>query len=519
MRQVLNSKLAAACSVLVLAGCASGPGPAVAPVPDPALAATEAEALIDSADVYDHVAFLASDELAGRDTPSPGLEAAAEYIARRFNALGLEPAGDDGGWLQRWPFVRASFDADRSRLRVEGEAGGASLAFGQQWFALPIAPEQEHVEAGLVYAGDVGTEAYPAEAEGRIVAVTSGPSLGMELFNEIRYATEAHAAGLLVILHPDVPEAAIPAITGQVKGLPSQPIPVLGVSRPAAAELFAAGGVRLDSVAPVGAPDSVPLPIGDLGFDVDLRISMDREEHRPPNVAGLLRGSDPQLRDTYVVYTAHFDHVGIGSPDAEGDSIYNGADDDASGTTLVLEVAEAFASLPEAPRRSVLFLAVSGEEKGLLGARHWADSPTVPLAGVVANINADMVGRNAPDTLIVIGGEYSSLGALTERIAAEHPEFGLVIAPDPDPSENAFFRSDHVAFVRKRIPAVFLTTWLHEDYHAPSDEVDGIDADKLARVSRLAFRLGWEIAQDPIPPSWNPGAWDEVSRILEESPF
>jgi hypothetical protein len=519
MRQVLNPKLVVACSALVLPGCASGPGPEVAPAPDPALAATAAEALIDSAGVYHHVAFLASDELAGRDTPSPGLEAAAEYIARRFDALGLEPAGYDGDWLQRWPFVQASFQADESRLRVRGEGGGASLAFGQQWFALPVAPEQEQVEAGLVYGGDVGSEAYPAEAEGRFVAVTSEPSLGMELFNEIRYAAEARVAGLLIILHPGLPEAAIPAITGQVKGLPAQPIPVLGVSRTAAAELFAAGGVQIDSIAPVEAPGGGTKRIGELGFDVDVRVAMAREEHRPPNVAGLLRGSDPRLRDTYVVYTAHFDHVGIGSPDAEGDSIYNGADDDASGTALVLEVAEAFASLPEAPRRSVLFLAVSGEEKGLLGARHWADSPTVPLAGVVANINADMVGRNAPDTLIVIGGEYSSLGALTERIAAERPELGLEIAPDPDPSENAFFRSDHVAFVRKRIPAVFLTTWLHEDYHAPSDEVEGIDAEKLARVSRLAFRLGWEIAQDSIPPSWNPGAWDEVSRILEESPF
>ena len=239
----------------------------------------------------------------------------------------------------------------------------------------------------------------------------------------------------------------------------------------------------------------------------------------PPNVVGILHGSDPELSDTYVVYSAHFDHVGIGSPDASGDSIYNGADDDASGTALVLEVAEAFASLPEAPRRSIVFLAVSGEEKGLLGARHWAENPTVPIEGVVANINADMVGRNAPDTLIAIGAEYTSLGTLSENVAAARPELGLVVAPDPDPSENAFFRSDHVAFVRQGIPSVFYTTWLHEDYHAPSDEAEGIDADKLARVSRLAFRVGLEVAQNPAPPSWNPGAWDEVSRILEDSPF
>ena len=135
----------------------------------------------------------------------------------------------------------------------------------------------------------------------------------------------------------------------------------------------------------------------------------------------------------------------------------------------------------------MMFLLVSGEEKGLLGARYWASNPTVPIDEVVANINADMVGRNAPDTLIAIGGEYSSLGTLAERVATDRPELGLVIAPDPDPSEGAFFRSDHVAFVREGIPSLFLTTWLHEDYHEPSDELEGIDGDKLARVSRLAF--------------------------------
>jgi len=304
-----------------------------------------------------------------------------------------------------------------------------------------------------------------------------------------------------------------------VGGLPPQEIPVVGVLRSAAGELFAAEGLDIDVAAPAEpAAEFVP-GVVDLGLDLTIRAMIERVEFHPPNVIGVLQGSDPELRDTYVVYSAHFDHVGIGAPDADGDSIYNGADDDASGTALVLEVARAFSSLPEPPRRSVVFLAVSGEEKGLLGARHWATHPTVPIEAVVANVNADMVGRNAPDTLIAIGGEYSSLGDLSANVAASHPDIGLVVAPDPDPSENAFFRSDHVAFVREGIPAIFYTTWLHDDYHAPSDEVDSIDADKLARVARLAFWVGWEVAQDPEPPAWNPGAWDEVSKILEESPF
>ena len=500
-------------AISALAACSSSPAPDVAPDPHAAVAA--AATRIDSAGILGHVAFLASDELAGRDTPSPGLEAAAEYIARRFDALGLTPAGDDGGWLQRYPYISSSFDAEASSLMAEGEGGGASLAFGEQWFAMPLGPDHERLHAGVVYGGAVGDNAYPPEAEGRVVAVTSGPGLGMELFTEIGYAVQSGAAGLLIILNPAIPAQAIPSITEQVAGLPAQEIPVLGVLRSAAADLFKAAGLDIDAVAPTEG-SGTPM---DLGFDLSIRVAMDREEFDPPNVVALLPGSDPALGESYIVYSAHFDHVGIGTPDAEGDSIYNGADDDASGTALVLEVAEAFAALPEPPKRSVLFLAVSGEEKGLLGANYWANNPTVPIEGVIANINADMVGRNAPDTLIAIGGEYSSLGTLSEQVAAAHPELGLVIAPDPDPSENAFFRSDHVAFVRKQVPAVFYTTWLHEDYHAPSDEVDEIDADKLTRVARLAFLVGWNVAESTTTPSWNPGAWDEVSRILAESPF
>ncbi|MFC1531096.1 M20/M25/M40 family metallo-hydrolase [Gemmatimonadota bacterium] len=217
--------------------------------------------------------------------------------------------------------------------------------------------------------------------------------------------------------------------------------------------------------------------------------------------------------------SAHFDHVGIGEANAEGDSIYNGADDDASGTSALIEVARAFQSMPRPPRRSVLFLAVSGEEKGLLGSAHYASEPTVPIGGIVANINLDMIGRNAPDTVIAVGQEYTSLGEMSRRIASHHPELGLTVAPDPDPSEQAFFRSDHLVFVKKDIPAIFFTTWDHEDYHQPSDEADAIDSDKAARVARLTFLLTWHVGEEDQPPSWNEGAIEEVHEILENSPF
>ncbi len=504
---------------LAVLGCSGSPAPEVAPAPDPMAEASRAAADIDAEGIRAHIAFLASDELAGRDTPSPGLEAAAEYIARRFEALGLEPGGTDGGWLQRYPFVSTSFDAGNSELSARGERGGASLVFGEQWFALPVARERELVEGSAVFAGSADRSEFPEEIGDRIAVVTTGPDLGSELFGLIRSATDAGAAGLVLVLHPSIPEQAIPAIVGQVRGLPEQPIPVVGILRSAAGELFSVGGTEIDVVAPADGAEAADPGLTQLGIELTIRTVLHRHDSEPPNVVAVLRGSDPDLRDTYVLYSAHFDHLGTGAPDAEGDSIYNGADDDASGTALVLEVARAFASLPGPPRRSIVFLAVSGEEKGLLGSRYWAENPTAPIDRIVANLNADMVGRNVPDTVIMIGGEYSSLGPLSETIASSRPELGLVVAPDPDPSENAFFRSDHISFVREGVPAVFFTTWMHDDYHAPSDEVESIDADKLARISRLAFLVGWEVAQAREPPTWNPGAWDEVSEILKDSPF
>jgi Zn-dependent M28 family amino/carboxypeptidase len=214
------------------------------------------------------------------------------------------------------------------------------------------------------------------------------------------------------------------------------------------------------------------------------------------------------------------EHVGIGAPDAAGDSIYNGADDNASGTAGVLEVAEAFASLPEAPARSVIFLAVSGEEKGLLGAMAYVeDPPLIDTEDVVANVNLDMISRLAPDTIIGIGQEYSTLQTVLDQIQEHHPELGLSVILDPVPEERYFFRSDQLPFIQAGIPAVFFTTADHEDYHQPSDEAWKVDNDKAARVSRLAFLLAYHVAQDPTAPEWTEEGWAKVQEMLGGSPF
>jgi Zn-dependent M28 family amino/carboxypeptidase len=296
-------------------------------------------------------------------------------------------------------------------------------------------------------------------------------------------------------------------ISQMASQLINQPAPffLLGVDYASAQQVFTAAGQDLDALR-AGANQVVPLE----GATLETRVKKVTEETNPPNVVATLMGSDPTLRNEYVVFSAHMDHVGVGAPDASGDSIFNGADDDASGTATMLEVAEAFASLPTRPARSMIFLAVSGEEKGLLGSAAFAANPPMPIERMIANINLDMVGRNAPDSIIAIGNEYSSLGTLVQEVATKHADLGLTVAPDLWPEENLFFRSDHFNFAKAGVPAIFFTTGLHDEYHQQSDEVDLIDLDKISRVGRLVFHLAWEIATRPTAPTWTEKGITEV---------
>jgi Zn-dependent M28 family amino/carboxypeptidase len=248
--------------------------------------------------------------------------------------------------------------------------------------------------------------------------------------------------------------------------------------------------------------------------DVRMTVTVGRRtiaEESAPNVVGILRGSDPVLRDEYIVYSAHMDHVGVGRP-VDGDSIFNGADDDASGTVAIIELAEAFASLPVRPRRSLIFMTVSGEEKGLFGSRWYSENPTCPLDRTVANVNIDMIGRNWRDTIVAIGKQESSLGPLVERIAAEHPELRMAVIDDPWPEESFFTRSDHYNFARKGVPILFFFSGTHADYHRPGDEAEKIDSEKMARIGRLIFYLGLEVANADERPQWDPNAYERVVK-------
>jgi Zn-dependent M28 family amino/carboxypeptidase len=238
-----------------------------------------------------------------------------------------------------------------------------------------------------------------------------------------------------------------------------------------------------------------------------------------PNVAGLLRGSDPRIRDEVVVFTAHLDHLGIGEP-VNGDSIYNGALDNASGSAALLEVARAFARLPKPPRRSVLFLAVTAEEKGLLGSDYFAEYPTVPSERIVANLNLDVLAMLYPLRQVVpMGAEHSTLEATVKRAASQ---MGIELGPDPFPEEVFFVRSDQYSFVRRGVPSLFLfwgfksdsgvdaaarfREWGRTRYHTPQDDLSQpMDLEAGARHAQINFLVGLDVANADGRPAWKPG--------------
>jgi Zn-dependent M28 family amino/carboxypeptidase len=220
-----------------------------------------------------------------------------------------------------------------------------------------------------------------------------------------------------------------------------------------------------------------------------------------PNVVGILEGSDPQLKDEYIVLSAHMDHVGIGNP-IDGDSIMNGADDNASGTAAVIEAAEAFALMNPRPKRSIIFLAVSGEEKGLWGSQWYSENPSVPISQIVADVNTDMIGRNWTDTIVAIGKEYSDLGETLDRVNSQHPELNMTAIDDIWPEERFYYRSDHYNFAEKGVPVLFFFNGTHEDYHGVNDEIEKVDAEKATRIVKLMFYLSLEIANNPERPRW-----------------
>ncbi|HEV2149395.1 MAG TPA: M28 family peptidase [Longimicrobiaceae bacterium] len=475
--------------------------------------------------MYSRIAFLASDAMRGRNTPSPELNIAAQALIDHHRRLGLEPAGENGTYLQWYPFPLRGLNTAGTRLDVVTSRGTQTLRLGRDFFTRGATTAD--VSAPLVFVGKGTAEALgEGSLRERAAVVTLPGTWGVPFRVERnRQAAAARQAGASAVIHvldatwtadsiakyQEFTARPTRALGGAAPGLPG--FPQFFVTQAAARRMFAAGNVNFDQAlqaAASGDARQVPLAGVRITGGAPFR-DLDREE--APNVVAVLRGSDPALRDEYVVLSAHFDHEGVGRPDASGDSIYNGADDNGSGTAALMEISEAMASLPTRPRRSVVFLHVSGEEKGLLGSEWYSDHPTLPLQQIVANVNVDMIARNSPDSIVVIGKDYSTLGPTVNAIRARHPELNLVAADDIWPQERFFFRSDHFNFARKEVPSIFFFSGVHPDYHRPGDHVEKIDADKAARVARLVFYLANEVANADQRPQWDPAGLAEVRAL------
>jgi hypothetical protein len=511
---------------------------------------------VDPQKLKAHVDFLASDLLEGRETGTRGYDVAAAYVASQYAQAGLEPAGTDGSWFHRVPLQASRIVPAESAVCVRHGAECAPLVHPDDIVLSPdMFRDVSVVNAPLVFAG-FGVSApglkhddYAGlEVRGRIVVVMNGaparfpPTQRAYHGNASVKAKEAAtrgAVGLLTVRtleserrYPWERFSTMSSRVGMratIDGVPLDAFPGLLVagtlSRASAAKAWQGAPVGLDTVL-AASEKGEPRP-GRLATSLEARVTSKRWAVESVNVAGLLRGSDPTRAGEHVVVTGHLDHLGV-REDAQGDdNIRNGALDNASGIAAVLEMARLLAASPR-PARSVLFLAVTAEEKGLQGSRAFGERPTVPLASIVANVNLDMITAIYPlKSLVAMGAEHSSLGPLA-RAAAE--EAGYSVVAEMEPEEMHFVRSDQFSFVRKGVPAIAFRAapassdpavdaaavhehWKRNVYHSVDDEAtQAIDYPSMARWGRANLGLVRAIAEAGERPRWNPG--DDFGRLF-----
>jgi hypothetical protein len=492
-----------------------------------------------------HMTFLSSDLLEGRDSGSRGFDIAAEYVASQFHQLGLTPAGDKGTFFQHVP-LWASRPTSKGSVVLKGPAGDVALVFGEDYFPgrTPVAGET-HVSAPLVFVGygvvapEHGRDDYKdLDVTGRIVVALAGAPAGLQTEERAYYANgrtkrrEAarHGAVGFITLETPLGEKLRPFEQGlrtwdtwgmTWRGPDGQPfdaspgVPGLaGLSVKGATKLFAGGPKTYEQVI-AGADISDAPPRFDLPVSADVRISNETKIVESRNVVAILPGSDRKLKDEVVVLSAHLDHIGITKP-VNGDSINNGALDNAAGVATTLEVARTFAEAKKRPRRSIMFLTVTGEEKGLLGAEYFARNPTVPLQKIVGDVDIDMPVLTYDFTdVVAFGADRSGIGPAVRRAAGR---VGLKLSGDPMPEEGLFTRSDHYRFVEVGVPAVFLMTgfanggekafrsFLANCYHKPCDDLSQpIDYVAGARFARINYEITRELTDMAKRPTWNKG--------------
>ena len=496
-----------------------------------------------------HVAFLADDVLEGRKTGTRGYEIAARYVAAQLEAYGLKPGGSDG-WFQQVDFQQTERGAQRGSVTISGPAGEHSWAHATEVMVGMNANElMLDVSAPLVFVGygieneRLGLDDYRGlDVKGKIVAALRGFPKGLPSEEgahvgsmKLEIAQKHGAIGYVGLdtlqslqtspwkRRLETAEEPGFAWVG-ADGKAHQDAPGIrawaALNTPAADALFA-GAPRTVEELRREADEAGAAP---KGFALKTRIRIQSEgvlgRVTSPNVIGILPGADPLLANEYVVLSAHLDHLGTAparaGDEADKDRIYNGALDNAAGIATLLEVARAAAAAPNKPRRSIVFLATTAEEEGLLGAEYFARHPTVPVGQIVANVNLDMPVLLYPFTdVVAFGANHSSLGPL---VASAVAPMGVRLAPDPMPQEGLFTRSDHYMFVKQGVPAVFFATgfasggekaWeslLSGAYHHPNDDMrQQIDWQAGARFAEANYRLTRAIADGDARPLWVQG--------------
>ena len=492
-----------------------------------------------------HMRFLADDLLEGRGTGTRGYQVAAEYVAAQYQSMGLKP-GAGKSYLQNVPFRKTVAQAG-SEIAITRDAGNETLQFETDFMTPGDANREDTVAEGRVVFAGYGITAPDQhfyddyariDVRGKIVILMSGAP------SDWPSAVRAHHSSSLAKLENAVAHGAIGVLTfyspydekafawprvvrqyrlggmfwldekGEPHSAPKEMLAVATLSHEGAAKMFAGSSHTLEEVQRGG------VRAFDLAMIARIHIRSSHSRVDSPNVVGLLPGSDAKLKNEYVVYSAHLDHLGLSDP-VDGDRINNGALDNASGIGTMLEVARLFATTKPRPKRSILFVATTGEEKGLRGADYFANNPTVGKGEIVTDINLDEILMLTPTTDITqLGAEHSSLGAVVERAAKK---VGVTVSDDPYPDENDFVRSDQYPFVKRGVPSVYIGTgyhaadpkqdaqaaqmkWIQTIYHSPKDDMSQTFVySEAVKVGQVGYEVGREVATAAARPTWSEG--------------
>jgi Zn-dependent M28 family amino/carboxypeptidase len=493
---------------------------------------------------WNHVKVLADDKLEGRDTGSHGEREAQAYAIEQLEKAGAKPAGTHGFW-QAVKFVSRQIVEKDCSLTLIRDGKPEPLTLGDDAIITTrIMPDPE-VEAPLAFVGyglKIPEKNYDdfagIDVRGKIVVIFSGSPSEIPGALASHYQTLAErwktlraagAVGVVTLINPavmDIPwsrmaaNRAHPSMELDYPEFNETEGAKLAVTiNPASAEkLFAGSGHTFEEIAALGK-ERKPLPRFPLMVSLAAKTKVDVTHLESANLVAKFPGSDPVLKNEYVVLSAHIDHVGIGEP-INGDRIYNGAMDDGSGSALVLDMADSLKKHPEKLRRSLLLVLVTGEEKGLLGSKYFAAHSTVPAQSIVADVNVDMFLPIIPlKVLTVFGLEESDLGDRTRQSAQAQ---GVRVQPDPEPLRNIFIRSDQYNFIRHGVPSVMIAVgtepgsperkifkdWLTQRYHAPSDDVNqSVDLVTAAKYEEIIRRLLLNIANKELRPAWKPDSF------------